>query len=317
MKKSNHITPVLLLLMLVMVLVSCEKEIEIDLPDAQTKLVVEGNIEQGRPPFVILTKTSPYFEPTDINSLQTLFVSDALVTVSNGTNTVQLTEICTNQLPDSLLPAVAELIGVSLSNLQTFGFCLYTTLDSTIFGEVGKTYSLYISSGDEVLTSTTEIPPLVFMNRYWYKDQPGYSNFGYIWFELSDPPQLGNAYRLYTKRLGKDGRFIPIFGSAFDDQFINGLTFEGNFGRGKESGSQAPDDLAETSYYYQQGDTVIIKFCTIDYYHFKFWESFEAAAMSSGNPFSAPTTVTTNIKGGGLGVWGGYGATYDTLILAD
>ena len=39
--------------------------------------------------------------------------------------------------------------------------------------------------------------------------------------------------------------------------------------------------------------------------------------MSSGNPFSAPTTVTTNIEGGGLGVWGGYGATYDTLILVD
>jgi len=112
MNKLNHIIPVLLLLMLAMVLVSCEKEIEIDLPDAQTKLVVEGNIEQGRPPFVVLNKTSPYFEPTGINSLQTLFVRDELVTVSTGTNTVQITEICTNQLAYSLLPDFVELISV-------------------------------------------------------------------------------------------------------------------------------------------------------------------------------------------------------------
>lgn len=316
MNITKNIVPVFLSLLMMVFLLSCEKDIIIDLPDAEVKLVVEGNIEQDRPPFVILTKSSPYFEPTDLTSLRQLFVSGALVTVSNGTNTVQLTEICTDQLPDSLLPAVAELIGVSLTNLQTFGFCVYTTLDTTMYGEIGKSYNLYIEADGKVATSSSQIPSLVYMNRYWYKDQPGFSNFGYLWFELSDPPQYGNAYRVFTKRVGKDSRFIPVFGSVFKDQFINGLTFEGTFARGQEVNSQAPDDLAETSEYYQQGDTVIIKFCTIDMPHFNFWETFEMASFSSGNPFSAPTMVETNINGG-LGVWGGYGVTYDTLVLVD
>ncbi len=306
----------LFMLIISFMLFSCEKDIEIVLPDAKTKLVVEGNIEQGRPPFVMLTKTTPFFSPTDINSLQNSFVKNAIVTVSNGTTTVQLQEICTNQLPDSLLPAIAELIGVNLESLKTFGFCLYTTLNPAIFGEVGKSYTLSIQSGNEILTSITQIPSLVLPNKFWYKDQPGFTDFGYVWFELTDPPQIGNAYRAFTQRKGKDSRFIPVLGSVFDDQFINGLTFDGVFLRGKEINSTNPDDLGETADYFQQGDTIIIKFCTIDQRHYKFWDTFEIAAFNSGNPFSSPVTIQTNINGG-LGVWGGYGVSYDTLIAVD
>ena len=63
--------------------------------------------------------------------------------------------------------------------------------------------------------------------------------------------------------------------------------------------------------------TIVIKFCTIDLPHFNFWESFEIAAFNEGNPFSAPATINSNIQGGGIGVWGGYGVTYDTLIAVD
>jgi len=304
------------LLSLSTLLFSCEKNIDIKLPNSEQKIVVEGSIEQNQPPFVILTKTIGYFDPTDLATLQNLFVHNANVTVNDGTNTVQLTEICTSQLPDSLLPSIAELIGVSLTNLQSFGFCLYTTLDTTIFGKVGKSYNLTINTGGKLLTSSTTIPPLVFMDKYWYKDQPGFTNFGYLWFTLSDPPATGNAYRVFTQRKGKDSRFIPVFGSVFDDTFINGLTFDGFFFRGQEPNSQAPDDLASTSEYYQQGDTIIIKFCSIDRPHFLFWNSFETAAHSNGNPFAAPSTIKTNINGG-LGIWGGYGVTYDTLIAVD
>lgn len=298
------------------VLSSCEKEIDINLPEDEIKIVVEGKIEQNQPPLVILTKTSPFFAPTDLNTLQSLFVKNAIVTVSNGTTTVQLQEICTSNLPDSLLPQIAQLIGVSLANLQSFGFCLYTTLDPSIFGEIGKTYTLNIQTENKIITSTTKIPQLILPNKFWYKDAPGFTNFGYVWFELTDPPQIGNAYRVFTQRKGKDNRFIPVFGSVFDDQFINNLTFEGFLQRGQEPNSTAADDLAETSEYYAQGDTIIIKFTTIDQRHFNFWNTFEIAAFNNGNPFASPATILTNIEGG-LGVWGGYGVSYDTLVAVD
>ena len=299
------------------ILSSCEKEIEITLPEADRKFVVEGNIEQNQPPFLMLTKTQGYFDPTDLEALQNSFVHNATVKVNNGTNTVQLQEICTSQLPDSLKPAVAELIGVSLEAIMSFDFCLYTSLDPTIFGEIGKTYSLSIVAEGKNLSATTTIPTPVPMNRFWYKDQPGFTNFGYLWYEFSDPPALGNAYRFYTQRKGKDARFIPVDGgSVYDDGFVNGLTFEAFVFRGQEPNSTTPEDVAETSKYFEQGDTIIIKFCSIDQPHCRFLQSFEVAAFNNGNPFAAPATIKSNINGG-LGVWGGYGVTYDTLIAVD
>jgi hypothetical protein len=36
---------------------------------------------------------------------------------------------------------------------------------------------------------------------------------------------------------------------------------------------------------------------------------------SIGNPFSSPVKVLSNIKGGGLGYFGGYAVQYNTLVI--
>ncbi len=280
-------------LLLLLVFTSCEKDIDIELKTTEEKIVVEGVIEQGIPPYVILTKTVGFFAPTDLQSYQNSFIKGAVVTVSDGITTVQLDEFIVD------------------------GFTVYSTLNPAIFGQVGRVYNLEIQAEGKILTSTTTIPTPIPMDNYWYKDQPGFSNFGYLWFNLNDPPGLGNAYRIFTQRKGKDARFIPAFGSVFDDKFFDGLDFDAFIFRGQEPNSTAPDDNNETSEYFQQGDTVIVKFCTIDLPHFNFWETFETAAFNDSNPFAAPTTIRTNIEGGGVGVWGGYGVTYDTLVLVD
>ena len=59
-----YIVPLILLLFS---LVSCEKEITVDLPEAQKKIVVEGTILPGEFPLVLLSWTQGYFDPTDIN----------------------------------------------------------------------------------------------------------------------------------------------------------------------------------------------------------------------------------------------------------
>jgi hypothetical protein len=302
--------------LVVFMLFSCEKDIDIELPEAQKKIVVEGSIEPGQPPFIILTKTEGYFSPIDENSFKNSFVHDALIEVSDGVTDVYLVEICIDQIPDSLLPTVAELVDISLENLLNSGICIYSTLNEDIFGKIGKTYNLTIDIDGEKLTSTTTIPTPVPMEKYWYKDQPGYDNYGYLWFQLNDPPELGNAYRIYTQRLGKDDRFLPANGSVFDDNFFNGLNFEAFIFRGTEPNSNSSEDYGEFRTYYEQGDTIAIKFCTIDLPHFKFWQTFEVAAFNKGNPFAAPATINSNINGG-LGVWGGYGVVYDTIVAAD
>ena len=132
-----------------------------------------------------------------------------------------------------------------MENIKESGFCLYSTLDQNIFGNVGETYNLTVDVEGERLTSSTTIPTPVPMERFWYKDQPGYDNYGYLWFQLNDPPVLGNAYRVYTQRLGKDDRFLPTNGSVFDDNFFNGLNFEAFLYRGTEPNTTKDEDFGE------------------------------------------------------------------------
>ena len=135
----------------VVLFTSCQKEIQVELPAPVSKIVVDGKIEPGVPPYVILTNNMPYFGPTDINSIQNSFVHNASVTVSDGANTVALTEYCSQSLPDSLLPLVAAFTGIDTLTLKNFNYCLYTSLNPAIFGQVGKSYSLNIVTGSKLI----------------------------------------------------------------------------------------------------------------------------------------------------------------------
>ena len=57
----------------------------------------------------------------------------------------------------------------------------------------------------------------------------------------------------------------------------------------------------------------MVKFCSIDRNTFEFWRTEETQVQNNGNPFGSPAPISGNIKGG-LGIWGGYAASYDTII---
>ncbi|MBL0131278.1 MAG: DUF4249 family protein [Chitinophagaceae bacterium] len=48
---------------------------------------------------------------------------------------------------------------------------------------------------------------------------------------------------------------------------------------------------------------------------YDFWRTMEYTYSTVGNPFSSPTKVISNIKGGGLGYFGGYAAQFRTIII--
>ena len=66
-----------LFLIITFIFFSCQEEITLDLPQAEEKLVVEGAIEPGFPPYIILTKNQGYFDPININTYNNLFVNNA------------------------------------------------------------------------------------------------------------------------------------------------------------------------------------------------------------------------------------------------
>ena len=53
------------ILFIIILFTSCQEEISLELNQARDKLVVEGSIEPGFPPYVILTKNQGYFSKID------------------------------------------------------------------------------------------------------------------------------------------------------------------------------------------------------------------------------------------------------------
>jgi hypothetical protein len=315
-------------IVLLFLLSSCEKEITVDLPEAENKIVVEGTIFPGDFPLVLLTWTQGYFDPTDITSLQNLFVHDADVTIyANGTS-YPLIEFCSSDLEPEELELAAAALGVSVESILSLDLCLYTTFALT--GSPNTLYSIEIKKDDIVVTGATKIPSLVELDTVFFDiiNPAVQDSLGILYGQLTDPDTTGNAYRWFAKRINrypantpdeslrgqpKDRTFIAPFGSVYDDTFFNGLSFEFAYPRGIESNSQKFDDENDERGYFKVGDTVAVRGCTIDRGAFKFIRSLEAQIGNQGSPFAIPFNLESNLNGG-LGAFIGYGAIFDTVV---
>ncbi|TVR78751.1 MAG: DUF4249 domain-containing protein [Chitinophagaceae bacterium] len=289
---------------------ACSTEIDLNLPDPEPRIVVEGYIENGRQPFVLLTRNAPYYGDLDLNDLDSYLVRNAVVKVkSEGVEEI-LPEICLSTLPPALREELLIELGVSPKNfdVNNFEICVYISLNPQIIGETGKTYELYVLAGDEELTASTHIPDLLTLDSLWYvKNTEGDNDSLYtVFMEYTDPDTIGNYIRYSSKRNSE-----PFYGVwAIDDRLINGQTVVLPLRRGQ--GRFDEFDI-ETFGYYFKGDTAIIRWASIDKAHFDFWNTMEFEMVPSG-PFGTPTEIMSNINGG-LGIWGGYAAYYDTLYI--
>jgi len=278
------------MLMLYTWLISCEKNITVSLPASKQQYVVEGYIEEGSHPYIILTKSSGFFSTIDSASLIGLVVDSAIVTVSDGSFTDTLHFL-----------------------IDPFKFPYVFYRANTMVGEIGKKYDLKIITVDgEELSSSTSIGAPISLDSTWFKIQEGMDTLGFAWAHLTDPPETGNCYRWMTKRATKDDDFIAPPGSVFEDRFINGKSFDFGYARGKIPNSEKKDDNNDEEGFFKVGDTIYVKFSVIDYANFLFWRTAEAQSSTGGNPFASPSDLKGNIQGA-LGVWGGYAVTYDTI----
>src|SRR4030042_1710155 len=71
----------------------CSKELDIDIPEPESKIVIEGWIEQGKPARVLLTQSVPFFSNLDSLALMEIPITHARVTVITETEHEILTLI--------------------------------------------------------------------------------------------------------------------------------------------------------------------------------------------------------------------------------
>lgn len=296
---------------------SCSKEVKLDIPPFVEKIVVDGRIETGLPPIVILTKTQDIYGATDLNALAGSFINGAIVTVSDGTTTVTLQEICANNVPEEFLSLISEILGIEVEAIQALNICAYVG-DLSFVGEINKTYALNIQVNGETFTSETSLLPIPIIDSLYYEVQPNTNEQGFGWCVINDPANVKNNYFFQTRRISlnqdgnpKDPVFYKNANSAFDDTFFNGLIFKFAFSNMGGRNDNDPDVL---SFMYKTNDTVVIKFSSLDYKAFKFLETKNIQISSGASPFASPAYIPTNIEGGAIGGWIGYSPRFDTLI---
>ncbi len=306
---TSYIQKIAFLSLLIMGLNSCSKEVKIDIPGFEEQVVIDGSIETGTPAIIFLSNTRDIYAPTDINSYLSGFISGATVTVSNGSITDTLTEICTDNLPAGFESIAEEFFGLPINQLVNLHLCAYVS--TGLVGEVGKTYTLKVIHNDKTYTSSTKIENPTALDNFFWKEQTNLPGYGFSWAKITDSPVMGDAYRWEVKNLG-DLFYSKPFQPFTDDRFYNGLTFEFSV----ENPMSFRDSTIEDQYrgYYKLGDTIVVKFSKLGKKEFQFFEKKYNQIYSGGNPFATPTNIPTNIEGGALGIWAGFSPWFDTLI---
>jgi len=300
---------------------SCEKEIDVDLPRPEEKLIVEGIIETDQFPYVVLSKSTGYFDPTDAQSVANSYVSDAVISISDGTVTNQMSKICSSSLSAAQQKELSDLLGIPVALLSSYDICGF--VDLSMVGEVGKSYTISIDWKGNNYQGTTQLVEPVSLDSSWFEVFGDRDSLGFLYAEMSEPAAEKNFYRWFAQRINsyqygslkgqqKDESFLLPSSSVFDDEFVNGTTFE--FGYGRPVASDKFDDQVPERGFYKVGDTVVVKFCSIDKGVFSFISTAEEQILSTGSPFATPVNVPSNISNGALGLWAGYSPYFDTII---
>jgi hypothetical protein len=310
MKTISYILSLVLFLICIL---SCEKDITVDLPKAEKKLVVEGTIDLNEYALVILTKNASYFDVITTETVNNSIIRDdqAIVIVSNG------------NIYDTLQPTAIE------------KWPHYAYVGNKIKGEINEVYNLKILYDNKEYFATTIIPDTIGIDSVWFEKMNGFDGLGFLGIKWTDPTQIGNNYLVTTKNHGEQKYFFrPYFGMhIMDDILFNGQAmtytpivkgFEHNDYYNDYYDPNIIDTPEEDSLYFvnafffKYGDTVSIKLSTVDANSYNFWSSWYRNYMTEGNPFTNPASIKSNIEGAPAnGYWIGSGSYIRTIYIAD
>lgn len=269
-------------------LIACNDNFIDDQLEEGELIVVDGWIEQGKFPFVILTRSTPYFSIIDSTSYRNLIVSTAKVTIF----TEDTFEILTFSPENNLFPP-------------------YAYRGYEIKGELSKTYWLEVKQYDTILRAQTTIPAPTIIDTAWFELQIPEDSLGIINLIFTDDTTENNYYRILTQIIDEDSKFYPVLSSTINDSYLSRPDNIFPLFQGKKT----PIDNPEAAYF-KIGDKVRIKLCTIDEPSYSFWHAYQVESLNSINPFaSSSINLEGNIKGDGFGIWSGRGVDYYDLHI--
>lgn len=270
---------------MVLIMINCSKNDYIQQVSVESKIVVEGWIEQGDYAEVLLSSSIPVASVIDSVNVLNHVIRSAKITISDGEKW--------------------EVLRVKNDKNRVPPFVYF---GSSLKGEVGKKYFLKIEYLNKVLEAVTTIPKSVILKSAEYVKMDNTDSIGYISVKFDDPVNEKNYYQIATKVFDKEPIFVPAFYGNLDDKDFKESSISRQFNRGILL-------FPKTNYapYFTDGDLIYVKLRTQNKQSLDFWNSWQNEIINSKNPiYPSSTSLKSNIKGG-LGIWAGYGQS--TIIV--
>jgi len=263
-------------------LTSCnlEQEVEIDLPEYDSRPVLECYLEAGKPFNLLISRSAPYFAPfpsLDQEFLQDLLIDSAEVVIRhNGEEYVLENQIRfnpnTGKFSNYFNPGP-----VPFDTINPFELSVTFNDGSTI---TGSTRMLPVIPLDSLVIEPAESDTLARVLTY-FTDRVGQENFYRRTFHESSLDSLPEQDFPVNDRIVED---VVVFGTGFN---------------------------------YAKGDTIISTLYHIEESYYTFLTSVDAAAAGNGNPFAQPSPVATILGGtaNAIGIFTGLSYDRVTVIL--
>ena len=261
----------LLLLALPMLLAACSDDAP--LAEAGERLVIEGHIDSGGYPDVLLNLTvSPSESGGDFADA---VVRWGKVSISDGESEVVLTGAPSHSY-----------------------FPPYHYYTSEMAGIPGRTYTITATYRDLTATSTVTMPQEIpVIERVDVTQADGSNDFCHVSLTFRTPDDAPAYYHLSAQVSDLDSRALPcMLGAVEAPQPGESVTVPVYRGRSAiAEGDYTPD--------FPLGAIVKINLERVTREVFDFWRAFDNASLTGGSIFiTSPGTLPSNIAGG-LGVW--------------
>lgn len=266
-------------------LLSCSNDDVSVQKSKESKIVVEGWIEEGDFANVLLSSSIPVTDVVDTTNVLQHVIRSAKITISDGQN--------------------SEVLRVKNDKNRIPPFVYF---GNTLKGEAGKEYSIKIEYLNRVVEAVTTIPKSVpLISAAYIKEKPA-DTTGYIFVKFDDPLNEKNYYQIATKIEGEEPIFVPSFYGNLDDKNFESPSVALKINRGV---ILFPETQLKP--YFNDGSVIHVKLRTQTKEALDFWNSWQNEIVNSKNPiYPSNTSLKSNIKGG-IGIWAGYGQS--TIIV--
>lgn len=239
-------------------------------------LVVEGWIEEGMAPVVMVTRAVDL--TADTASFDGFVQRWARVSIfDNGKQYMLSGHTDKNYMPPFI----------------------FTT--SRLHGEVGHTYRLLVETDTDTVESTATLLPAPGLKKLVAipenEDSTLFSIQAYV-----EGLDEGAGCKLFARVENEDTRFYPTFlGTFLNSQYDSEKGW--NVTRGVHSSYSD----AEFSHFFSAGDRVAIRACSLQPSLYEFWNVYDANISLSQNLFFTFSGNCPSNIDGGLGYWAAYG----------